>query len=264
VDARRAVAKVKPGVIWLAESVHATFVAERRARGLSGISDSELYAAFDLTYDYDIWAIWQAAVVGKVPAARYLELLRFQDCIYPANFVKMRCVENHDQARIMGLAPTRSQALAWTAFQAMNRGALLIYGGQESAATHTPSLFDVDRVAWGKYELQPFLTRLAQLKKDPAQVEGQWVLLNAEPAIQAAWDWPGASLYGVFNTSAATGPVDVQLPDGIYVNLLSGAPVRVERGSTPMPDSAFIVRYSSKIELKPFYSDLLDHRIKAQ
>ncbi len=125
-EARRAVAEVKPGVIWLAESVHAAFVAERRSRGLSGISDSELYSAFDLTYDYDIWAIWQAAVLGKVPAARYLEMLRFQDAIYPANFTKMRCVENHDQARIIELAPSRSQALAWTAFQAFNRGAFLI------------------------------------------------------------------------------------------------------------------------------------------
>jgi len=246
--------------------VHTTFVAERRSRNLSGISDSELYAAFDLTYDYDICSIWQAAVVGKVPVARYLEMLRLQDGIYPASFVKMRFVENHDQPRIMGLARSRSEALAWTAFQAFNRGAFLIYGGQESAAAHTPSLFDVDKVAWGQYELQPFLTRLAQLKKDPAQISGQLVLLNAEPAIQAAWRiaWPGASLYGVFNTSAATGQVDVPLPDGAYVDLLSGTSVSVERGRTAMPDSAFIVRYSSKIELKPFYSDLLDHTVKAK
>ena len=264
VNARRAVAEVKPGVIWLAESVHAAFVAARRADGLIGTSDSELYRAFDLTYDYDICSIWQASVVGKVPVARYLEMLRFQDSIYPANFVKMRCVENHDQARIMGLAPSRAQALAWTAFQAFNRGAFLIYGGQESAATHTPTLFDVDKVPWGHYELQPFLTTLANLKKDSAMVSGQLALLEDEPAIQATWSWPGASLYGVFNTSAATGQVDVRLSDGIYTDLLSGASVRVERGRTAMPDSAFVVRYGGEIELKPFYSDLLDYYVEAE
>lgn len=263
VNARRAVAEVNPGVIWLAESVHAAFVAARRADGLIGTSDGELYRAFDLTYDYDICSIWQAAVVGKVPIARYLEMLRFQDSIYPANFVKMRCVENHDQPRIMRLAPSRSQALAWTAFEAFNKGAFLIYGGQESAATHTPSLFDVDKVPWGNYELQPFLTTLANLKKDPAMVSGQLALLEDEPAIQATWYWPGVSLYGVFNTSAGTGQINVRLSDGIYTDLLSGASVSVERGRTAMPDSAFVVRYGGEIELKSFYSDLLDYYIEA-
>src|SRR5690606_18080771 len=141
----------------------------RRENGLSGLSDSEVYAAFDLTYDYDIWPIFQQAVRGVVPVKRYLEALRFQDAIYPQNFVKMRCVENHDQLRILKLAPSRSQALAWTAFAAFNRGAFLVYAGQESAATHTPSLFDIDKVEWGAYEFQTFLTRLAGLKKHPAQ-----------------------------------------------------------------------------------------------
>ena len=264
VNARRALAEVKPDVIWLAESVHAAFVAARRADGLIGTSDSELYRAFDLTYDYDICSIWQAAVVGKVPVVRYLEMLRFQDGIYPANFVKMRCVENHDQPRIIRFAPGRSQALAWTAFEAFNKGAFLIYAGQESAATHTPSLFDVDKVPWGNYELQPFLTTLANLKKDPAMVSGRLALLEDEPVIQAAWDWPGASLYGVFNTRAATGQINVRLADGIYADLLNGASVRVERGRTAMPDSAFIVHYGGEIELKPFYSDLLDYYIEAE
>jgi glycosidase len=126
VQARAEVAKVKPGVIWLAESVHASFVGSRRTNGLSGLSDSELYEAFDMTYDYDIWPIWQLAVQGKVPVRRYIEMLRFQDCIYPENHVKMRCVENHDQARIMRLAPSRAQGMAWTAFQAFNKGSFLI------------------------------------------------------------------------------------------------------------------------------------------
>ena len=109
---------MKEGVIWLAESVHAAFIAYRRQHGLSAVSDSELYAAFDLTYDYDIWPIWQAAVRGDEPVARYLEALRYQDCIFPGNFVKMRCVENHDQLRIMDLAGTPQQARAWTALMA--------------------------------------------------------------------------------------------------------------------------------------------------
>ncbi len=258
-QARREVAAVRPGVIWLAETVHPRFVCDRRAAGLTGLSDGEAYAAFDLTYDYDIWPLWQAVVRGRCPAGRYLEMLRFQDCIYPANWVKMRCVENHDQPRIMALAPSRPQALAWTAFQAFNQGAFLIYAGQEAAATHRPTLFDVDRIEWGEYELQPYLTALAGLKKDPALLNGQFVLLGAEPAIQAAWHWPGASLYGVFNTAGAEGTAAVQLPGGTYIDLLSGDAVRVRRGRMRLPREAAILRYADDVPLRPLYSPLLDY-----
>jgi hypothetical protein len=261
-EARARLQAVKPGLIWLAEAVHAGWVADRRAHGLTGHSDSELYdACFDLTYDYDIWPLFQAVVRGDVPVARYLEILRFQDCIYPATFVKMRCVENHDQLRIMALAPSRSQALAWTAFEAFNRGAFLLYGGQESAAAHTPSLFDIDRVEWGSYELSPFLARLAALKKDPAQVSGQLVLLAAEPAIQAAWVEAGSSLYGVFNVTAASGDVAVQLPDGTYEDALGGGAVVVRGGRMPLPAEAAILRATGAPELVPWTTPLLDYDV---
>lgn len=258
--AREAITRIKPRFIWLAESVHASWVVERRAAGLNTLSDGELYGAFDLTYDYDIWPIWTAAVLGGAPVARYLEMLRFQDCIYPHNHVKMRCVENHDQLRVMALAPSRAQALAWTAFQAFNKGAMLIHAGQEAAATHTPSLFEVDKVAWSGYELQPFLTRLARLKKHPAQMDGEFTLLQAEPAIQAVWTYPEGGLYGVFNTEAEAGDVTVALPDGAYADVLTGEPVEVHAGCMQLPQSAAIVRFATKIVARPFYTALLDFR----
>ena len=257
--ARKAVAKVKPGVIWLAESVHASFVGARRANGLTGLSDGELYAAFDLTYDYDIWPIWQLAVQGKVPVRRYIEMLRYQDCIYPETYIKMRCVENHDQARIMRLAPSRPQALAWTAFEAFNRGPFLIYGGQESGTKHTPSLYDDDKIDWGDYNVQPFLARLAKLKKDPTQVEGKFVVVQADPAIQAAWELAGKSLYGIFNTSGKAGYIMVSLPDGTYRDILNDGQVTVRAGKTLLPETAVIIRYADRIQLRSAYSELLDY-----
>jgi hypothetical protein len=258
-QARQAVARVKPGVIWLAETTHASFIEGRRRNGLSGLSDSEVYTAFDLAYDYDIWPLWQAAVCGAVPVARYLEMLRFQDAIYPENYVKMRCVENHDNARIMKLAPGLEQAQAWTAFQAFNKGAFLIYAGQEAGAVHTPSLFDIDKVEWGDYPLQPFLAALAKLKKDPALQTGKFLLLEAAPAVQAAWDCPGGSLYGVFNTAGESGPVTVRLPDGAYPELLGGGSVRVQGSKMLLPPSAAILRYTASIPLLPVYSELMDY-----
>ncbi len=54
--AREAVAKVRPGAIWLAESGDPGFIRFLRTKGAVGGSDSELYSAFDMTYDYDIYA----------------------------------------------------------------------------------------------------------------------------------------------------------------------------------------------------------------
>jgi len=257
-QARKAIAKVKPEIIWLAESVDARWIPERRESGYKINSDAELYCAFDITYDYDIWPIWQAAVLGKVTTSRYLDMLKFQDCIYPENFIKLRCVENHDRKRIMALSKTRSQAIAWTAFQAFNKGTFLIYAGQESAAQNIPSLFDIDKIEWGEYELQNFIKTIILLKKDTAQVEGNFSLINSDSGIQATWIHEKGSLYGIFNTEESTGHISVSLKDGTYKDLLSGDEIIIKNGNTQMPDSAFIVRYSDPIEIKSFQSALFD------
>ena len=259
-EARREVARVKPGVIWLAESVHADFVVSRRRNGLLANSDSEVFQAFDLEYDYEIWPVWQAAVVRQAALPRYTDLVRFQEVIYPANYVKMHCVENHDNLRIMRLAPSQAQALCWTAFQAFNKGAFLIYGGQESGATHTPSLFESDKVEWGDYSLQPFLTRLARMKKEPALMTGNFYFLANEPALQAAWMAEAGGLYGIFNTGKNEGDVAVQLPDGDYPNLLDDQQVSVRGGLLAIPASAAILRCPSIKNLRILPSDFYEFR----
>jgi hypothetical protein len=264
IQARTRLAAVNPQITWLAESVHANFVAMRRFAGLSAISDSELYRAFDLTYDYDVWPIWQSVVTGRLPISRYMEMLRYQDCIYPANFVKMRCVENHDQPRVMAIAPSKEKALAWTAFQAFNKGAFLIYAGQEASAVHTPSLFDPDPVNWGNYSLQSYLTTLARLKKDNAIVNGKFILMEAEPAIFSVWYLPGQSLVGCFNPTGAAGNLDVKISDGIYKDLLTGKSVEVSNGSMTIPESAVIFRYDGPVPMEFFSSDLLNFSYSPQ
>lgn len=120
-DIQQTVNKVNGEVIWLAESVHASFVEKHRTKGYPALSDGELYQVFDLTYDYDVWPLFQAVVTGREPVARLLEMYRFQHAIYPEGYTKLHFVENHDQARIAHLAPSSNQALAWTAFQALIR-----------------------------------------------------------------------------------------------------------------------------------------------
>lgn len=220
--AKARVEEINPDVIWLAESIHTGWVIHRRKNGLRAHSDTELYRAFDLTYDYDIWPIWQAAVKGEVPVQRYLEMLEFQKGIYPPGFIKMRCVENHDNARIMAFAPNEISALAWTAFSIFNQGAFLIYAGQESGATHTPSLFEIDKIDWATYPLQDWLKRLIKIKKTDLFIQGDQQFLAASPAIQTIWSDQEVTMLGIFNVANTADPVPCQLSDGKYRDLITG------------------------------------------
>jgi hypothetical protein len=197
-------------------------------------------------------------VKGQVRSNRYTEMLRFQDCIYPQNYIKLRCVENHDRKRLFSLAPTREQAIAWTAFQAFNKGASLIYAGQESAEVHTPSLFEIDKIEWGDYKIQELLTKIIALKKDQSQVEGNFRLYNSSSGIQAAWIHPEGSYYGVFNTDGESGGVDVNLDDGNYNDCISGKSIKIKKRIIVLPESFVILRISAPIKYNPFKSVLLD------
>lgn len=243
-QARAAVAEVKPRFIWLAESVHLQFVRHIRQRGYIAHADAELYAAFDLTYDYDIHDEWRACVAGQLPLAGYARMLEFQEGIYPANFAKLRFVENHDQPRIVSLTPTLAQAQCWTALAAFLPGAFLIYAGQEAALAHLPTLFEPDPIDWpaGELPFSDFLRRLAALKKDPAVVTGQFELTAGDSHFEACWQGGSSVLVGLFNVRGGSGVVAVPLPDGRYTNLLDDSPVMVTRGMLALPPEPVIIR----------------------
>lgn len=245
--ARRELAELKPNIIWLAETTHTDFIRKRRRQGLVAHADAEMHAAFDLSYDYDIWPAWEKAVEDETAVPHYLALLQHQQATLPAHAIKMRCVENHDQQRIMSRASSRAQALAWTAFQAFNEGPFLIYAGQESASTNKPSHFDLDPIKWGDYSLQSFLTKLCRLQKDEVLLAGQFGLLTAVPAITAHWQTENEGLCGVFNVSGVEDVMPTPLPDGTYTDLLSGVQVVVRDGEMMVPETAVILRYSGQL-----------------
>lgn len=263
--AKKEISEINPHFFWLAESVHAGFVGSRREANLTAFSDGEVFSAFDMEYDYDIWPIWQAAVKGELPVSRYLEMLRYQNCIFPKHFIKMRCVENHDQARIMALAPTSDQALAWTAFQIFNKGSFLIYAGQEAGAVHTPSLFEDDKIQWNTYPLQSFFTTLLKFKKEPVVSNGTFTVPVADPAILACWEpkpgTEGDCFLGVFNVNKNFGKINVPIPDGDYTNYLTDETIPVRYGQIDIPPVASILRYEKPVFPAWFYSTLIDFHI---
>ena len=108
--ARKAVSEVNPDCIWLAETVHQSFGCLARAHSVPSELDYDMYEAFDMEYEYDIREAFDKYLQGSIALSHYLDMLNFQEAIYPANYNKLRFLENHDQPRICSFV-TDEQAL---------------------------------------------------------------------------------------------------------------------------------------------------------
>ena len=231
-EARKRVEPVRPGCIWLAESVEHEFIRYNRAQGLDALSDSELYQAFDICYDYDIYADYVAYAQGRIPLSEYLAAIVRQESTFPADYVKLRNTENHDRPRTAELFPdpvVRENWLAWNFFQ---KGIALLYCGQEWAADHTPTLFDPDPVCReGQPMHEALLKALIAMKKDPLFADGVYSI-EARPndVIVGTWTLQNRKAVGGFSMKGKPVRTEVPLPDGAYRNLLSGERCTVTSG----------------------------------
>lgn len=228
-EARREVEKVRPGCFWLAESVEPEFIRAIRAAGMTAHSDSEVYQAFDLCYDYDLLREYLGVFRNTVSLEEYAAAVTRQEGIYPENYVKLRCLENHDRPRIAYLAGNDRMVRNWTAFGYFQKGMAFLYAGQEVQAAHTPSLFDKDTIAWntGK-DLTELLRRLARIKRDPIFTDSAYQV-QAQPRemLVATHTHGQEQMVGIFSTRGEEGLVEISLPDGSYENLITGELVEV-------------------------------------
>ena len=233
-QAREEVDKVKKNVVWLSESVEPSFIHDLRKEGFVAHSDSEIYEAFDVTYDYDIFPWFKGYLQGHHSLETYLEKVRQQEYIYPHNYIKMRYLENHDNLRAKYLFPHESDLKMWTAFMYFQQGLTLLYAGQEAQDPHYSSLFDVDKINWSgmKDEFTAYLQKLGQIKRDSIFAEGYYHLEHSgvNGVILAAYTGKEKNVVGIFNVEKKYGHLPLSIPDGIYTNLINNKDVKVKDG----------------------------------
>lgn len=231
-EARREVAKVNPDCFWLSESVEPCFTVANRARGLVSLSDSEIFQAFDACYDYDIFSYFRDYLKGEIPLAAYLDRVNQQEAIYPENYIKMRYLENHDNSRAKFIIPSEKELLNWTAFIYFQKGITLLYAGQEIQATHLPSLFDADRIHWSdERDISKLLGTLYRIKKNPIFTDSSYET-KALPhdVIYAVHRSKAGKMVGVFSVKGEYSLLQVELPDGLYKNLIDDSAVEIHAG----------------------------------
>lgn len=235
-EARERVAEVNPEMIWLAESVEPNFIKELRSKGLTALSDSEIYQVFDMTYDYDVRHAFENYLTGKINLSEYTRLLDHQDTVFPENYVKMRNLENHDRDRITSFVSDERVILEWSAFNYFQKGSALIYNGQEVQADHTPSLFEIDKIDWNfESGINDYLTHLSRLKRQYIPTDNVVYTLTGDDesgAIIVSYESEQV-LYGIFNVGQTAKTIPVPLEDGEYVNLLKEESFVVEGGVIP-------------------------------
>ena len=172
-QAREEVETVRPGAIWLAETTEKHFIKFTRDQKGYCASDSEIYEVFDICYDYDIWPSFLGCVKKKLPLSLFLDEIDKQEGTYPENYVKLRCLENHDQERIAHHCPDKEAVRNRTALSFMLKGTTFLYAGQEAMLSHRPSIFEKDTLDFSQGEnTSGLITRLAQIKKTCLTADG--------------------------------------------------------------------------------------------
>ncbi len=245
--AREEVSTVNPHCIWLSESVEPEFILDLRARGMTALSDSEIYQVFDMCYDYDIYHSFRQYLAGECRLSSYTEAVNRQEYSYPANYVKMRYLENHDQDRAQKIISSEQALLNWTAFLYFQKGAALLYAGQENEDKNRPDLFNKDVIRLdGSHDISHWLRRLYQVKKLPVMAKSSYHLWADDElgAVRGEHrEVQGTDrLVGVFSFEGKSGQVETGLKDGTYENLADGKRVQVQEGRIELKFCPVIIK----------------------
>ncbi len=244
--ARRELDEDYPGLIWLSESVEPHFITNLTALGHVAHHDHEMYSAFDILYDYDVYNDLKGYLQGKNKLKHYLDGVRYQEQNYPKGYLKIRTIENHDTMRIASLCKTEQilrNVTAWSFFQ---NGVGFIYGGQEVKASHRPTLFDIDKIDLTVKDqaFYDFIILLIEMKKHPvfAEISSFNIIGDGENdvIISTIKSRVGAA-YGFFNLGLKERIVKTELKDGTYTNVLKNKEVVVKNATLKVSEPIIII-----------------------
>jgi glycosidase len=235
--AREEILSIKEGIIWLAESIDPYFMKELRRRNVLAHSDSEVFQAFDISYDYDTYKYFAEYLRGERNLNYVLELKRHQEVIYPSNYVKLRFLENHDTPRATSYIKEDIRLENWTAFMFFEKGTALIYAGQEAKDDNAPNLFDKDLVNWEKDKaFVSFIKKLIEIKKKAIFSKGYYEISEEKKigVIEARYEYEDNQLIGIFNIEGRSGDYTLGIKNGNYNNLIDESIIEVVDGKVKL------------------------------
>lgn len=242
--ARRKVNKVNRRTFWLTESVHGDFCKYIRDLGFDCGSEAEMFQTFDMAYDYDVEPYYKDYLTGKKPLKDFLEAVKRQEEIYPKNYVKMKNLENHDCTRIAEYVNDDLEKIRnWTAYAFFQKGAVMLYAGEEYCSNIKPSLFEKE--LYNKPgDISDLILKLARLKKKSLFAKGifHFYIPSVDGVAYNTVEDNSHQYHGIFNVGLSQGMIQVYLADGNYRNYLNGKIVKIRNQKMELSSEPIIIR----------------------
>ncbi|HKJ34173.1 MAG TPA: alpha-amylase family glycosyl hydrolase [Balneolales bacterium] len=148
-EARRQLDQIKP-VFMLAEA-----------------ESPKMHKAFDMTYSWDTYHLFNDIAKGKRSALAIDSVLDKERSTYPADAYRMRFITNHDENSWNGTVFERlgKGAKAFAVLTFTIKGTPLIYDGQEVGMHKRLKFFQKDPINWNDpHHFREFYSRLVHLK----------------------------------------------------------------------------------------------------
>ena len=172
------------------------------------------------------------------------EIMRMQEHIYPANYTKARNIENHDQPRNRYYTQSDEKTKQWIGYVFFAKGAAFLNNGIETGNDHINKLFEKDPINFKqiKKDWVELIQKCALLKKDPimAQDSGYKIVSHKEDVLHFEYHSNQEIRVGLFNVGAHRGVLEVDLPEGVYTNLIDGKNFEIRFQTIPFMDVPLI------------------------
>ena len=149
----------------------------------------KFHEAFDMTYGWDFYHLFNDIAKGKATAGQLTTLLNKEQRTYPTDSYRMRFTSNHDENSWNGTVFERLDggAATFAVLACTMDGMPLVYNGQEAGMDKRLKFFDRDPIVWKSSPFREMYTKLLKLKhENPALQNGDMggmmkILSNTQP-----------------------------------------------------------------------------------
>lgn len=244
IRAKKEIEDINEDTIWLAESVDKEFISFIRHQGFPCHSDSELYNAFHILYDYDIQSFIEGYIEGNVDFQTFTRELRNQEVVYPQDYLKLRFLENHDSKhRIAKKVKDNNKLKNWKAFSVYQKGIPLIYNGEEVQLKNHIDLFNIDKINWNEANssyLDFIKTLLSITKKDIVKKGIYTINPLIEDCFHLRYRHKGKTLHGIFNFGRKNRYIPIESLEGDYINQINQQSIKITSKGLKLDQAPYI------------------------
>ena len=238
--------KKYPSTILLGEAIDAEFLNYIRKTFKLGVSDNDLFNyGFDVLYQYNTFNELRSYLETNNLdyLTQYKILIAYEGAYNPINALRLRCIENHDQKRLIEFTNNILKMHNLAAYSLFMKGPALIYNGLETKADHHLSLFTKDLLDLSIDEKWfNFIKKLILLKKSEINLyleESQVDTSSGEHLIILnRYQNEKYDVLGIFNLTGKKSLIKSSfLVNGLYKDLISDKIIEIKNNEieTDMP-----------------------------